>query len=58
MTIHYANEHYDEGQIVSQCKVPVLEGDTAEILAARVLKQEHTFIVETLKNIVSNKIIL
>ncbi len=58
VTIHHANEHYDEGQIVSQCTVPVLEGDTPQILAARVLQQEHTFIVETLKDIVSNRIIL
>ncbi len=58
VTIHHANEHYDKGQIIAQCKVPVLQGDTAQTLAARVLKQEHLFIVETLKNIVSGKIVL
>jgi phosphoribosylglycinamide formyltransferase 1 len=58
VTIHHADEQYDQGQIVAQCTVPILEDDTPQILAARVLKQEHTFIVETLKAIVSNKIVL
>lgn len=56
VTIHYANENYDEGQIIAQCTVPVFKDDTAQILAARVLKQEHLFIVETLQNILSGKI--
>ncbi len=58
ITIHHANEHYDQGQIIAQCTVPVQTGDTPQILAARVLAREHTFIVETLKNILSNKITL
>ena len=58
VTIHYANEHYDQGQVIAQCTVPVLESDTPQILAARVLKQEHIFIVETLQNILSHKITL
>jgi len=36
----------------------VEEGDTAESLAARVLKREHSFIVETLQRIVSGDIAL
>ncbi|MFH1759778.1 MAG: phosphoribosylglycinamide formyltransferase [bacterium] len=40
-TVHYANEKYDEGTIIRQAKVPVLNGDTPEILGARVLKAEH-----------------
>jgi phosphoribosylglycinamide formyltransferase-1 len=58
VTIHHADEHYDQGHIIAQCKVPVLENDTAESLASRVLKQEHIFIVETLKEIVAGKITL
>lgn len=58
VTIHHANEVYDKGQIIAQTTVPVLPGDTAQILASRVLKQEHIFLVETLKNIVSGKITL
>ena len=40
-TIHYVTREYDEGPIIAQSKVPVREDDTAESLAARVLKQEH-----------------
>jgi phosphoribosylglycinamide formyltransferase-1 len=58
ITIHHANEHYDEGQIIAQCRVPVLEGDTPQVLASRVLKREHTFIVETIQGILSKKISL
>jgi phosphoribosylglycinamide formyltransferase-1 len=31
----------DHGQILAQAVVPILQGDTAEDLAARVLTQEH-----------------
>ncbi len=30
ITIHYTNEHYDEGGIICQQKCPVLPGDTPE----------------------------
>ncbi len=40
-TVHQVSVEVDQGQILAQAVVPVLEGDTAETLAARVLKQEH-----------------
>lgn len=40
-TIHFVNERYDEGRILAQWPVPVLPGDSANALAARVLKVEH-----------------
>lgn len=40
-TVHLVNERYDEGRIVAQWPVPVLDGDTAESLAGRVLEVEH-----------------
>jgi phosphoribosylglycinamide formyltransferase 1 len=40
-TVHQVDERYDEGAIVAQWPVPVLPGDTAESLAARVLPVEH-----------------
>jgi len=40
-TVHHVDEHYDEGEPVLQWPVPVLRGDTAESLAARVLRIEH-----------------
>ncbi len=40
-TVHFVTEGVDEGPIIIQAAVPVLEGDTAEALAARILEQEH-----------------
>ena len=40
-TVHFVTPELDHGPIVAQAVVPVLEGDTEESLAARVLKQEH-----------------
>ena len=40
-TVHYVDEQYDRGPIIAQARVPVLPGDTAETLAARVLEAEH-----------------
>lgn len=40
-TVHYVDERYDEGRIIVQWPVPVLPGDTADALAARVLQVEH-----------------
>jgi folate-dependent phosphoribosylglycinamide formyltransferase PurN len=40
-TVHYVDERYDEGRIIAQWPVPVLPDDTAETLAARVLRVEH-----------------
>ena len=43
ITIHYVNEHYDEGAIIFQAKCRVLESDTAEDVAKKVhaLEQQH-----------------
>jgi len=41
VTVHYVDEQYDRGPIIAQAEVPVLPGDTAETLAARVLEAEH-----------------
>src|SRR5256885_7187783 len=41
-TVHLVTETVDQGPILAQAAVPVLPGDTAEALAARVLPQEHT----------------
>ncbi len=41
VTVHLVDEQYDRGPIVAQWPVPVHDGDTAETLAARVLRVEH-----------------
>ena len=40
-TVHQVTADLDHGPILDQAVVPVLAGDTAEVLAARVLTQEH-----------------
>jgi phosphoribosylglycinamide formyltransferase-1 len=40
-TVHFADEGVDTGPIIIQAVVPVHEEDTADDLAARILKEEH-----------------
>lgn len=51
-TIHLVTDGVDEGPILAQARVPVLEGDTADTLAARVLEQEHKLYPATLKHFI------
>ncbi|HEX9985330.1 MAG TPA: phosphoribosylglycinamide formyltransferase [Thermoanaerobaculia bacterium] len=50
-TVHFVDEHLDAGPIIVQRAVPVLDGDTAETLAARILEQEHAAYVEALQRL-------
>ena len=40
-TVHFVDDEYDRGPIILQQAVPVMEGDTPDSLAARILKEEH-----------------
>ena len=40
-TVHFSDEGMDTGPIVAQASVPVLEDDTEDTLAARILAEEH-----------------
>jgi phosphoribosylglycinamide formyltransferase-1 len=40
-TVHFVDDGVDTGPIIVQAAVPVLDGDTEESLAARILKEEH-----------------
>ncbi len=40
-TVHFVTEGVDEGPIILQAAVPVLDDDTPDSLAARILAQEH-----------------
>ena len=40
-TVHFVIPDLDAGPIIAQAAVPVLAGDTAETLSARILRQEH-----------------
>jgi phosphoribosylglycinamide formyltransferase 1 len=56
VTIHLVDDEYDHGDILAQCRVPVLDGDTPETLAQRVLACEHRFLVETLQKMVTGDV--
>ena len=53
-TVHYVDEGVDTGAIILQAKVPVLDGDTPETLAARVLETEHEILARGLERAVDN----
>ena len=57
-TVHFVDEIYDHGPIILQKKVEVLETDTAESLAARILKLEHELFPKVVKAFCENKIIM
>jgi phosphoribosylglycinamide formyltransferase, formyltetrahydrofolate-dependent len=43
ITIHYVNEHYDEGAVICQIKCPVLPKDTLQTLSERVHELEYKY---------------
>ena len=43
ITIHYINEHYDEGDIIFQATCQLLPGDTPEVVAGKVHALEYTY---------------
>ena len=54
-TVHFVDENLDAGPIIVQRSVPVLDDDTAETLAARILEQEHIAYVEALQKLGTRK---
>jgi phosphoribosylglycinamide formyltransferase-1 len=53
-TVHQVTAELDLGPIVDQAVVPVLPGDTADTLAARVLTQEHVIYPRAIASVLSN----
>lgn len=43
ITIHYINEHYDEGNVIFQAKCTLTENDTPETIAQKVHQLEYEF---------------
>lgn len=54
-TVHFVDETLDGGPIIGQRIVPVLDEDTEETLAARILEQEHQLYAEALALVTSGK---
>jgi len=55
-TVHFVNEEYDRGLIIAQSAVPVYHDDTPEVLASRVLEQEHELLPLVVELIASGKV--
>ncbi len=51
ITIHYVNEHYDEGAIIFQARVPVTESDTAETVAGKIHLLEMQYFPQTIERL-------
>ena len=54
-TVHFVDEGLDSGPIVKQAVVPVHDGDTVEVLSARILAEEHRIYTEAIALIASGK---
>jgi phosphoribosylglycinamide formyltransferase 1 len=52
-TVHFVSPEMDSGEIIVQAEVPVLDGDTPETLAARVLEAEHRIYPQALRQVAS-----
>jgi len=51
VTVHFVDEQIDHGDVIAQREVPVLSGDTAESLHARIQTVEHLLYPEALANV-------
>lgn len=54
ITIHYVNEHYDEGAIIFQAKCEVKASDSAEDVAAKIHKLEMEHFPEVVEKLLKN----
>lgn len=55
-SVHYVIPALDAGPVISQVRVPVLPGDDAEALAARVIAREHPLYVATVREIARGRV--
>ena len=54
-TVHFVNNNYDEGNIISQTKVKLSENETAESLSKKVQSVEKIQLIKVLKDFASKK---
>ena len=55
-TVHFVTDRVDEGPIIIQAAVPVLDGDTADTLSARILTEEHTIYPKAIQLYVAGRL--
>ena len=54
-TVHFVDEQLDAGPIILQAAVPVLDDDTEQTLAARILVEEHRIYSEAIGIVLSER---
>ena len=54
-SVHFVTAELDDGPVILQAKVPVLDDDDADTLAARVLEQEHLLYPAAIQKLVSQQ---
>lgn len=55
-TVHFVNEHYDEGSIIRQTKVAILPTDTPEEVSSKVQAAEKVQLIEVLNDFVTGNL--
>lgn len=53
ITIHYVNEHYDEGQIIRQKEIELSAEDTPEDIARKVHRLEYEYFPKVIEQILN-----
>ncbi len=56
ITIHYVNEHYDEGKIIFQKKVSIQDCSTAEDIAIKIHELEQKYFPEVIEKLITSNI--
>jgi phosphoribosylglycinamide formyltransferase-1 len=54
-SVHFVTAELDDGPVIMQARVPVMDDDDANTLAARVLEQEHSLYPAAIQKLVSDK---
>ena len=54
ITIHYVNEHYDEGEFIFQKSVNIEDCKSAEEIAHKIHELEHQYFPEVIGNLITN----
>lgn len=57
-TVHFVDEQLDHGVIVLQRTVPVLDGDDAQTLSARILTEEHIAYSDAITRVLSGEYVI
>ena len=55
-SVHFVTEKVDEGPLIMQSKIPILNNDSSDKLAIRVLKREHIIYPKTAELLISGRI--